>query len=66
MTVSLLSKFFLEKEESNNLDKIIKINESWRTTTIASTPENVSQKSKSKLKNKLERRLYTGFSMTVI
>ena len=33
-------KSFLEKEESNDLDKIIEINESWRTTTIASTPEN--------------------------
>ena len=28
--------------------------------------KNASQKSKSKLKNKLEIRLYTGFAMTVI
>ena len=35
-------KSFLEKEESNDLDKTVEINESWRTTTIAScsTPEN--------------------------
>ena len=59
-------KSFLEKEESIDLDKIIEINELWRTTIIASTPENempilktteilwiknASQKSKSKLKN---------------
>ena len=61
-----LVKSFLEKEESNDFDKTIKINESWRTTTIASTPENASQKSKIKLKNKLEIRLYIGFAMTVI
>ena len=59
-------KSFLEQEESNHLDKAIKINEPWRTTKIASTPENASKKSKSKLKNKLEIRLYTGFAMTVI
>ena len=35
-------KSFLEKEESNDLDKTVEINESWTTTTIAScsTPEN--------------------------
>ena len=31
-------KSFLEKEEPNDLDKTMKINESWRTITIASTP----------------------------
>ena len=29
-------KSFMEKEECNDLDKAIEINESWRTTTIAS------------------------------
>ena len=33
-------KSFLEKEESNDLDKTVEINELWRTATIASTPEN--------------------------
>ena len=33
-------KSLLEKEESNVLDKTIEINESWRTTKIASTSEN--------------------------
>ena len=33
-------KSFLEKEESNDLDKTIEINASRRTTTITSTPEN--------------------------
>ena len=28
-------KSFLEKEESNDLDKTVEINESWKTTTIA-------------------------------
>ena len=79
MTFSFI-KSFLEKEESNDLDKTVEINKSWRTTTIALTPENempikktkilwiknASQKSKSKLKNKLEVRLFTGFVMTVI
>ena len=73
-------KSFLVKEESNDLDKTVEINESWRTTTIASTPENetpiiktkffgfknASQKWKSKLKSKLEIRLYTSFAMTMI
>ena len=69
-------KSFLEKEESDYLDKTIKIDKLWRTT-IASTPENETpilktkfkntlQKLKSKLKNKLEIRLYTDFAMTVI
>ena len=72
-------KSFLEKNDSNDLDKTVEINESSRTTTIASspcsTPENDTPILKTKFfgfkllhktRRTLEIRLYTGFAMTVI
>ena len=76
MTVSLLSSLSWTKKnptilikQSTSRGEQQKLPQHWkmkrRSNKIIWT-ETASQKSKNKLKNKLELRLYTGFAMTVI